>query len=277
VQAAKGHAPLRVEGVMGSSHERSGSAGGFTLIELLVVIAVIAILAALLLPALQSAKESGRSAVCMSNLREIADALHQYHISVEEFPCWDYNNWTGGGRLTSWCDFLMGSDSDIVNEFRNIGLHPSTYVDNAGVFMCPSDDPHPSQVNEDRASAWGFEPFRYSYGIAVPAANHDADMIWQGHEAENASAQVLASDGHWSWQQNFSHEYVYGKAWNNPAWYSSTVAFRHREGLAANFVTWAGNVIRRSYTQMEDTGSNSTSTQDLFFSHPGEDPKNHYD
>jgi prepilin-type N-terminal cleavage/methylation domain-containing protein len=55
------------------------SAGrGFTLIELLVVIAIIAVLVSLLLPALAHAREGGRSALCLSNLRQIAAAAQQY-------------------------------------------------------------------------------------------------------------------------------------------------------------------------------------------------------
>jgi prepilin-type N-terminal cleavage/methylation domain-containing protein/prepilin-type processing-associated H-X9-DG protein len=59
---------------------------GFTLVELLVVIAIIGTLVALLLPAVQGARERGRMASCMNNLHNIALACTQYHDLVGSFP-----------------------------------------------------------------------------------------------------------------------------------------------------------------------------------------------
>ena len=72
---------------------------GFTIIELLVVIAVIGILMALLLPAIQSARESGRKTACMSNAYQLGMAVNRFDQDKGKVPGWGNSL---SGRTVSW-------------------------------------------------------------------------------------------------------------------------------------------------------------------------------
>jgi prepilin-type processing-associated H-X9-DG protein len=66
-------------------------AAGFTLVELLVMIAIIGILIALMLPAIQAARESARRTSCINNLKQLAIALLNYHDIYKQFPLGSYS------------------------------------------------------------------------------------------------------------------------------------------------------------------------------------------
>jgi prepilin-type N-terminal cleavage/methylation domain-containing protein/prepilin-type processing-associated H-X9-DG protein len=126
-----------------------GPVRGFTLVELLVVIAIIGILIALLLPAIQAARESARRAQCINNLKQFGVALHNYHDTNESFP--------PGALMFSPTQVYANANTLLLPFFEEESLHnvydqsepwedqqPGVAATVIGIFKCPSSNaPNP--------------------------------------------------------------------------------------------------------------------------------------
>jgi prepilin-type N-terminal cleavage/methylation domain-containing protein len=149
----------RAENVSKTYPQSSAGRLGFTLVELLVVIAIIGILLALLIPAVQSAREASRRTACSNNMRQLGVGLHSYESANRKWPAG--KKWSGHPNDPT--SFSLGWTSFLLEYIEEDALHNSInfkkpFTDPVNlpfttktipVYLCPST----SNVEDHRTPA----------------------------------------------------------------------------------------------------------------------------
>jgi prepilin-type N-terminal cleavage/methylation domain-containing protein/prepilin-type processing-associated H-X9-DG protein len=156
----------------------------FTLVELLVVIAIIGVLVAMLLPAVQAAREAARRSSCSNNLKQIGIALHNYHDAMKRFP--PESIWAHGApgawqpRNYSWICLILPQleQGPLYNaiDFRQPLWNQMTGPDPIRTIMIPSlQCPSDNGLGDNAAAFHGMSPTNYAGSEGYDWWNRRAD------------------------------------------------------------------------------------------------------
>jgi prepilin-type processing-associated H-X9-DG protein len=177
-----------------------------TLVELLAIIAIIGILIALLLPAVQTAREASRQTQCTSNMRQVALAIHEYESAYRVLPTTAYANYSFHVQLLPYIEQTPVYERITFSTNAMDYEGPLNYV-RVPVFECPSDDSRlrvpPLKAATNFHGNWGTGAQRYgnngvfSYRNDLPGyfVYLRFASITDGLSQTAMLAEVAASDG----------------------------------------------------------------------------------
>ncbi len=172
---------------------------GLTLIELLDVIAIIAILNALLLPAVQQAREAARRTQCKNNLKQLGLALHNYLDAMSVFPPLCGIGPGDGGKWSAWARVLPYIDQSALYNLANLNVNYSNSTVWGGgvsnwdltkmkmpVLVCPSD---PNDRVRDGGAGQSHYPVTYGVNLGTwRTYTHPAMLGGGGTQGDGAFA-----------------------------------------------------------------------------------------